>query len=360
MNSTKMHAIASAIDEEFKRADTPKLLQAIISNLENQINQPNQAKQFQLQVSTSLNKLYEALADSPIDAFSPAWRDALSELRIAKEFGKKLDQRVRAIFEKNTITPHSAIDELTIIKKEIDGTKNHVSGLVSSLTYFGIGEDVLQSGEAEVGVIIPRMYVQNNLKNFGSELIELEKILLVFTELVTGSREPIKIRQISSSELSVFLDHIPETCACLAIAIERIVELYKSLLEIKTLKQGLVSQDIPEEALKGITDHAKSVVKPEMEKLANELIETYGGEIAAGRNHEIKTELRQSLNKLAERIDRGFQIELRIYEDTTDSEDESNEHSAARIQIIESSAKISLLGSVAEPVLFLTDENKET
>ncbi len=54
----------------------------------------------------------------------------------------------------------------------------------------------MENDECEVGVIIPRKYVENNLKNFGQELVELEKTLIVFSELSTGSREALKIRTI--------------------------------------------------------------------------------------------------------------------------------------------------------------------
>lgn len=349
-----MHGVVRALEKEMGRVNSPAMLQAIIANLTNQVSQPNQASH-QQQVAANLSKLLDILENSPIDGLSPAWRDAVIELGVEGAFGSKLKGRINTIFERNQITPKLALDELIGIKNELDATKLHLTQLSAGLNYFGVGEDVLLQNEAEVGVIIPRTYVDNNLKSFGAELVELEKILLVFSEVVTGTREPLKIRQISSSELSVFLEYLPEVCACIAISIERIVALYKSLLEIKTLKKGLIEQNVPEETLQPINDYAKSLVRPELDKLTEELMTKYATELDPDRANEVAIELRRSLYRLTDRIDRGFQIELRVSKDSS-TPDNGSSANDARTQILKSAAKIQLLATISEPVLFLSHE----
>ncbi len=213
MNTTKLHLIAKDLLAELKRVGTVSLIAQAIQALQQQINQPQQANH-QQQLSTHLTDLYHKLQNSPVDEYSPAWRDAMVEMRVSEEFGSKLETRIKDIFERNQITLQSALEDLQKIHQDITGTETNLTGLVSGLEYFDVGEDVLNKDECEVGVIVPRSYVKDNLKNFGTELIELEKTLLVFSELATGQREPLKIRQISSSELSVFLQYLPEDGAC--------------------------------------------------------------------------------------------------------------------------------------------------
>lgn len=361
MNTTKLHIITKALVQELRRTDSVSLMQQAIQSLQNQINQPQQPS-YQQQLSNHLSNLYSNLDSSPVDGFSPAWRDALEELGIADQFGARLQESVRDIFEKNQITPQTAFQELQKIHKDISDTESNLSGLVNALEYFGVGEDTLARNECEVGIIVPRSYVDDNLKKFGSELVELEKLLLVFSELATGQREPTSIRQISSSELSVFLDYIPEIGACIAIAVERIVALYKQLLEIKKLKQDLVTQHVPEDKLSGIDDYALSIVSPKLDELANELMEKYGDHLDPGRKNEVSIEVRHSLSKLANRIDRGFNIELRV--SPPDKKNNSNEdqnvdegQSAAIQQIMKSAANIQHLGQKGEPVLFLPEND---
>ena len=284
----------------------------------------------------------------------------MEEIGVSRKFGKALKDNIKDIIERNQITLQVALEELKKVHQGLQQTEKNLSGLVQGLEYFGVGEDRLKNNECEIGVIIPRIYIKNNLKNFGKELIELEKTLIVFSELSIGSREPLQVRTISSSELSVFLDYIPQVGACIAIAIERIVALYKQMLEIKKLKAELVKREVPDEKLKGIDEYAESIVKPKIEEIATELLAKYGAQIEKKRKNEIGIELRNSLKKLANRIDRGFNIELRVYRDNdqSDNEEGATEQDIAINQIIESAKNIEYSKSSGEPVLFLPENEK--
>ncbi len=362
MNTTKLHIIAKALKKELARVGAVALVNQAVQALQNQVNQPQQPSH-QQQLSSHLENLYKTLEGSPVDDFSPAWRDAMEELGVHQEFGKKLEVRVRNIFERNQITPQTALEDMIKLHDDISGIESQLTDLVNSLEYFGVGEDELEIDECEVGIVIPRTYVKDNLKAFGTELIEIEKSLLVFSELATGQREPLEIRQISSSELSVFLDYLPEIGACIAVAVERIVALYKQLLEIKKLKKDLSAQDVPEDKLAGIEEHAASIVSPKLDELANELMEKYGNHIDPARKNEVSTEIRHSLNKIANRIDRGFNIELRVSEHEHEEEEEVTEEGqaqdAARQQILNSASNIEYIEQVGEPVLFLPENGDE-
>jgi len=360
MNTAKLHIIARDLLTELGRVDVVSLLEKVIQALQQQINQPQQPNH-QQQLSLHLTSLYDKLGSSPVEDYSPAWRDAMDELGVREEFGSKLEEKIKCIFESNKVTLQSALEELTEVHKEISNTETYLTGLIDGLEFFSVGEDALNDDECEVGIIVPRSYVDDNMKSFGSELIKLEKILIVFSELATGKREPLKIRQISSSELSVFLQYLPEIGACLAIAVERIVALYKQLLEIKKLKRQLVAQKVPEERLSGIDSHAASIVSPALDQLSKELMEQYGGHFNQSRKNEISIEIRHSLNKLANRIDRGFNVELRVspIEDGAENEGDSDgadTSEKARRQIIRSGSQINHLEKTGEPVLFLPED----
>lgn len=360
MNTTKLHIIAKSLEQELQRCGTVSVLQQAISALEQLTRQPQQPN-FQQQLSNSLTQLYEKLEESPVEEYSPAWHEAIDELGISGEFGMTLKKTIESIIERNQITYQVALEELKKIHQEIQQTESNLDGLVQGLEYFGVGEDELENDECEVGVIVPRKYVDNNLKEFGKELVEIEKMLIVFSELATGTREPLQVRTISSSELSVFLDYIPEIGACIAIAVERIVSLYKQMLEIKKLKAELVKQEVPDEKLSGIDDYAESIVSPKIEEIAIELLEKYGSHIEENRKNEVSTELRHSLSKLANRIDRGFNIELRVspIEESTAEDQEPTEQEVAVTQILESAKQIEFSYSSGEPVLFLSENNDE-
>jgi len=111
MNTTKLHIIAKTLLAELKRTGAVNLLQQAVEALQNQVNQPQQPSH-QQKLARHLDTLYKRLAESPIENFSPAWRDSMSELRVSEEFGEQLEDRIRGIFERNQITPQAALTEL--------------------------------------------------------------------------------------------------------------------------------------------------------------------------------------------------------------------------------------------------------
>ncbi len=112
----------------------------------------------------------------------------------------------------------------------------------------------------------------------------------MFSEIAVGKREPLKIRNISSSDLTVYLDYAPPVCACVALAVEIIVALYKKMLEIKKLKKELADQQVPEDKLRGIEDDASSMVSPQLDELTVELMNKYGGHL------EVQEEMKSALS----------------------------------------------------------------
>lgn len=109
----------------------------------------------------------------------------------------------------------------------------------------------------------------------------------------------------------VFLAAVPPVAACVGHAAEKIINLYKTFLEIKKLKSELKKQGLKEEEMKGINDHANSVMSKGVEELTTEVVEEYYQGNDDKRKNELTNAVRISLNKLANRIDQGFNIEVR-------------------------------------------------
>lgn len=369
MNTSKLHIIARYLIDELDRTQVRSRLNKLRDAIQNQINQPQQGNH-QKQVSNSLNALHDALLDSPVDDFSPAWHDVLSEMRLHTYFGEDLDAQLRSIFERNTITLQVAHEEVQELASEIERIDDTLRSLTASLEYLAIGEDTLPDDTCEIGVTIPRAYVDNSLRSFGSEIVNLDKILQVFSELATGSRNPIDIRQISSSDLSVFLNYFPETAAAIAFAVERLSKLYERLLNIKKLKKELESNEVPQEKLTGLQEHIDSEATPAIEQIVEALMEKYGTHFDAERKKEITTELRHALKRFANRIDRGFNVEIRVPEqprpdgdDTSEEPGESSDDSsraAAIAETRESASRIHHHKPEGSPVLYFPEERKHT
>lgn len=358
MNVERLHVIAQAVLNDLERTDLEDTLQNLVTSLQNQVNQPNQP-QHQQRVSEILTSLFQALATAPNNDFPPSWRQALTELGGEGLLGLELRTTVEEIFSRNQITPSVALDEIKQLHTQVHDFREAFVLIINAFEHLEIGADDLAPGECELGVLVPRSFVKNKLENFGEELRELDKIFNVFAEVVTGSRPGFDIRSISSSDFSMLIDVVPEIGACLAIAVERIVALYKQLLEIRKLRNELKDQGIPKQKLKGIEDHANTVMDNGIEKLTPELIKQFYKKGDDGRKHELSMDLKYALKKIAGRIDRGYNIEIRVEPLEADAEEDTGEAPPAvfqHIQTIRSAAQaLQYIKKEGEPILSLPE-----
>ena len=365
MNVERLHAIALALRDDLSRSSVPSHLQQLVSALQNQINQPGQPA-YQQQVSQFYEALCSALEKSAVNGFSPTWLQVLYEVGAAPLLGPKLVERVTGIFLRNQITPSVALQELQTIFTEIQALSSSIDQMLAALRQLKIGSEELPAGDCEVGILVPRTFVDNRLDKFSEELGELNQIFGVFAEVATGGRPGFGIRAISSSDLSIFLDAAPVIGACLATAIERIIALYKQLLEIRKLQGELAKQGLQKDNLKGIEKHANGVMEQGIDKLVKELLEDFHKGDDNGRKNELSIELKYALKRVANRVDRGFNIEVRMTEpETTEPEADEQEDAASKqatkhhARIAAASETLQFLKLEGDPILSLTEEKGE-
>lgn len=189
---------------------------------------------------------------------------------------------------------------------ELAAHKTALDQLIEGMSHFEVGHEDLNPGEAELSILIPRLAVGERLGSLGLEFVDLEKLVGPFAELATGSRPEVRVRSIASSDYGVFLDIAPQAAAFMAVAVERVVALYKQLLEIRRLRQEMSDQGVTEDGVSGIDAHANELMSAGIEELADELADSTSV-VDQHRSNELKIELRLSLNS----IDQGYSIDVR-------------------------------------------------
>lgn len=364
MNAERLHAIASELRKDLDKTSTVSLLQQLVTSLSNQISQPQQP-QFQQQTSQHLTQLVDKLEDASVNQFSPTWRQVMDEIGATEITGKNLAEKIQTIFSRNQITPSVALQDLQELLNQVQQLSSAIDQLLAGSQTLKIGKEDLDPGECELGVLVPRSFLDNRLDRFGKELEELNKIFGVFAEIATGSRPGFEIKTISSTDLSVYLEISARIAACIAVATERIIALYKNLLEIRKLQGELSKQGVEKENLTGIESHAGKMMEEGIEKLVKELIQEYLPKGDSGRANELSIELKLSLRKIANRIDRGFNIEVRMEEpDVTaenpeDATDEEKELLKAHSKVSEASKQMQFLKLVGDPILQLPESKED-
>jgi hypothetical protein len=271
--------------------------------------------------------------------------------------------KVDSIIQRNNITPSIAAEELTELTNELNRIKGGLDQLISGFNILSIGAEVLEPGQCEVGILIPRNAIDNKLENLKKELNELEFILKHFSEVTLGEQLPLEIRSLSSTDLNFILEYAPEAAAFLAITIERIVALYKNLLDIKKSRQDLLEKEVPEEALNDLDKHINDKMERGIIIFVGEEFDKHCKIKDNGRKNELRNSLTISMNKIANRIDKGFNFEIRVgyIEPQLDEEEGESEDSKIdkNIQIILDSQKnLEFIRTEGNPILSLSENDK--
>lgn len=366
MNIERLHKIAAVVSEELKTTNIVPTIDGLVSSLENQINQP-QDPQHQQNVSRLLQELLANLGKSTIPNLPPSWRQQMQEIGMLDYLGPNLRDKISEIFIRNQITPSIALAELKVVQNSVKKIQQSVDQLRKGFLSLSVGQEELSEDECEVAVSIPRDFVENKIDKFGKELGEIHKIIGVFLELSIGARDSIPIRGIASSDLSVFLGLPVETGALIIFAIDKLLDVYSKILTIKQKRQELGQIGLNEEALKSIDKNAKKLIEEKINELVDELKEESKKILGAhspvkGRDHELDTELRISLNKIANRLDHGVNIEVRTGP-VKEPEEAAGEASLIRFNaqrlILEKSANKNFIKSDTPPILQLPETAPE-
>ncbi|MCR1795884.1 hypothetical protein, partial [Leptospira sp. id769339] len=169
----------------------------------------------------------------------------------------------------------------------------------------------------------------------------------------------------ASSEYQILLNILPVTATCLIISIEKIVKIYKDILDIRKAHKELKDKGVPAENLAGVEDYANKRMEEGIAEGVRELLSSFGQDIAPGRRKEMEISLKYSMNKLSNRIDKGFNfdIKMRLDEKKADAaeqgEPESGKNSEYYKTIEEKSKELEFLKLSGDNILSLPESDKK-
>lgn len=330
MNVERFHAIVIALLEEVQASEYPHLLEQLASGLKSAVQDPNQPDP-QQQVSQIRGNLDSILREAPSNDFSPAWRDALKELGVAVLVGNALADRLEDIFSRNEITPSAAAEEIGDIQERVQEFAQALNNASAGLEFFDIGAEELEPGEFEIGFLIPREAVDEDLAELGREFVRIKRIVAPVSELAGEGRPDLHVRSIASSGFEVFLYSAPGVAWAFAKILDTLLSSYQKILDIRQKHRELAEDDgVPDEVLKDLAEYATDLMGERIEEIVNEAISEATLEDAE-RLNELRTELTLQLNALAERVDRGYNVEVRTGKLPSPSDDDDEETPAVTL-----------------------------
>ncbi len=312
MNAERLHAIVDVLKQEITETKYPKHLKGLVNGLRGIAENP-QDSQSRRQVNSERESLRSILGNSVTNDFSPIWRREIEEMQIAELLGSSLLAQIEHVLSVDGQTPETAVADMVHVQRVVERFIGAVNGAASSLRFFRIGNEQLVLGDFEVDFMIPRARVNSGLKNLGNEFVALQQILGPFSELAGENRPEAEVRAISSSEFQVLLVAAPPIAASVAFALDRLASAYERIVHIRLMKKELAKTEIPEDVLDPLSGYIDDLIKIEIEKIAEALI-AKSGLADEGRLNELRTDLQMQLTALAERINQGYNVEVRTGE----------------------------------------------
>ena len=365
MNAERLHAIARVLQEDFKKTDVATLMDQLMSFVTALSQNPSDANAAE-QLGLTREQLREQLAASRTNEFPDSWRLALEELGIWDLTGDRLADRIESVFARHEMTLSTAQPELSELHADFQRVMTSTDNLVSALDALGIGAEDLAPGEFEVGFLIPREAVDNELEQLGKEFEKLDGLLLPFAELSGEGRPDLRVRSIASSEFQIFLMALPGLALTVSKVVESLLNSYERIRRIRDQVTTLEEQEVPPEAIEPLKQHASERMEIDINALTNEVIGQATADLTPGRQHELQVEVRRSLTQLATRIDEGYSIEVRAFsppeegdEDDEAFEDVPTESVRAARAITERQPRMRTMNLTGRPILELTEGDED-
>lgn len=309
MKVERLYEIALDLRTDFRTTNILAAMDSLVNALQSQINSPN--SNHQEHILNQLDTLTEAAATSRVNTYAPSWINMLEEMGIDEYFGNRLAERITEITKKKKITPTEMHAEINGLKKNLYNISNSISALVESLNYLEFKPDTLAAGGYEISVTIPRTAVQNELGKFGKELGYLERIFGVFSEIVTGSREPSQLRAISSTDPTIFIGSLPAVCAAFVFALERCVAIYNGILDIRIKQQELKKLEMPETIISELSRIIITKMEEGLCAIRQEIKDIHFNKIEEKRHTELSKELHDALKGIMSRLEAGYGFDAR-------------------------------------------------
>lgn len=326
MNVERFYAAISALKLEFDSDNIAGLLNNVFSTLQQSVSQPNQPQNAEA-FKTDLGTLKDALSGASSNFTVPTRRNIYDEIGATEVIGQGLLDRIEEVLSKNHYTPAAAVGELQKTVQDVTTFHQAINTICSSFESLSIGCDDLEEGEIEIGLSLPKELVGEDISSIEKELHQMQVAFKGFKEVAGDDASDMHISSISASEWQFFLDSLPATATLVSVALERIVALYKTNLEIKLLNKQLEERNLPPEATAPLKKYVDDHIKAEMQNISDELVNEFYSGKDEKRKNELRTHLTVSLTYLGERIEHGATIEVRA-EPPRQSEDEGDEEAA--------------------------------
>jgi hypothetical protein len=357
MNAERLHAGCIEIVKAISATGLIEKLNSLVTTPSPRPAKPAPPPQI---AAEALGALRITLGNFPTDSYSPAWQQLIDEIGARDMLGQRLLERIEKAVASHNISPAKVIEDIKAIVGQVTHFSQVLDATAKGMDFLHVRSGELEPGQCEVGILVPRSAFHDSMREFGSELEELSFILETFAEVSTGDAKSVQIKSISSSDILIALTAAPLIAASVAHAVEKVIGLYKTVLEIQKLRQDLAKYRIDADKA-GLSQRTNEVMTDGIAALTEELMAGCHKACTAARRNELSNKVSISLRKLASRVDQGYNIEVRFALPAAQEDSgPSNEERTKPYESIQAASKeLLFMRASGGRVLHLTDADRK-
>lgn len=181
---------------------------------------------------------------------------------------------------------------------------------MAGLESLGVTPHVIPSGEFEVGVLIPEPLVDRKLGALAKELELWNKIVRVFQEVAGEGEREVTVAKLASSNYEVYLPIGLLAATLLSRTIDKVLEWYLKVLEIRKRRLELHELGAPVAEVTAVKKHERELLEKEIRALAGELVKEAHRKIDTNRKNELEAQLTIHIRQIARFVDNGGTVEV--------------------------------------------------
>lgn len=311
MHLGRFHAVVFDLVHHFKSAGTTEALQDASSSMAEYANSRNEDALNRFKQAVQKAKTSASIEDK--DLLQPFAQQAISEMGLSGLFNPEFTKALDTVVSGAGFDPHGLSESISKFSESISSKISLLRQMEASFEKLEVEFERVEGGEAEIGFILPREVVGTKLGELSREFDHLNKLSRAIAEISGDSQEyEPTVRTIASSWWQLFLDLTPEQIGIWVLAIERILNLFKTNLEIKSLSNQLKERHLPDSITSLIESEVDKRVKAEIKKISADIKKQNSKGKDPARLNELETQLRQGLSHLAKRLNQGMQIEINL------------------------------------------------
>lgn len=307
MKADRLHKLLDDLANEYTTTETDQRVAKVEEALSAVVS--SQTEDTAVAFRRALATLEEQLSSVPSNNLPPSYLHMLNEIGLREDYGAGLRNRIRQVINSSNMVPATALASIQGIRVSLRDSHKIVASTVKAFERFSVPMEELEPGDFEFGYLRPDESTDGKFESFTKEINELNLLVRTFQELAGEDVNGATVNGVSACDWSVYVGMAPVAAAGLATAIERIVALYKSHLEIKTLRRQLSDRvpQLDELVQSAIEKH----VSEGMTQVVTAVMERFESSGDQSRRNELENQLTMRLRWLAKRMENHTLVEVR-------------------------------------------------